>query len=127
MTEYQQGGFTFGLEWQDICETCGKPALGHSHGSPDLEMIVRELKKAQAPEPVGEHLTKKELARYSKRSTKWLLARTKDPVDPLPCERPSAGKVTFSRAAYDKWIGRQRPDAIVGAVDRAMIRLGGKP
>jgi hypothetical protein len=136
---FQQGRMSFALNhrgkgmvgWVDLCPECGEPAPEpHHHLRADLEVIIQELKRVALPnsakqthDPVGEHLTLKELARYAKRSTRWLSDRTKDTTDPLPCEKPKGGKMTFRRSDFDKWIGRQRPDAIVGIVSDVMNRL----
>lgn len=122
-----------------LCPVCNEGMLGpHDHRPADLKLILAELRRVQveqAPmralelEPAGEHLTLRELARYAKRSTKWLLARTKDSVDSLPCERPTAGKLTFRRATYDQWIERKRARediSVSGVVDEILHEIKGE-
>jgi hypothetical protein len=151
MTEYEQGAiFTLdhsgrkvpGVVWWEVCPTCGVSSPEpHDHRAVDFEQIMQELRRvqvvaAQAPvkptthEPVGEHLTLRELAAYSKRSVRWLSDRTRDPVDPLPCEKPKGGKITVRRSDYDRWLERQRLRegvSVAGVVDEVLRDLkGGK-
>jgi hypothetical protein len=121
-----------GIVWWDLCPTCRVATPEpHDHSAADLELILAELRRVKVEQPasapeLGEHLTLRELARYAKRSSKWLRERTRDSVDPLPCERPSRGKVTFRRSAYDKWIERQRTQsgaAVSGVVDEVIDKL----
>lgn len=136
--EYRQGRLTFHpdgrgrslIGFEPVCETCGHPEPEpHRHLSAEVEMVVRELKRtALQPDPVGtrEHLTLRQLAGYSGRSTRWLRARTKDPRNPLPCAKPRGGKMTFKRTDYDEWLDRRRPDATAAVVDSVMASLGTK-
>lgn len=132
------GQFLFGAV--NLCDECGQPAPEpHRHLRADIEAIVRELRPVVAPsavhlpihqlEPVGEHLTLRELTTYSRRSERWLRDRTKDVNDPLPCAKPHGGKLTFRRSGYDAWIARRQEmcsRSVSGVVDDVLSQIRGR-